>query len=372
MMIKQKIIEDGNIQVIIDWLENNSIRKIFLLNDKNSYQLSGSENYLKQVLNKYTYIEFSDFSENPKIEDVNKGIEILNNEKCDCCIAIGGGSVLDMAKLICYLQKLNSIDSNLILKTKLTGISRKIPLCAIPTTAGSGAESTHFAVVYINNIKYSLAHSSILPDIVSLNSKLSFTLGPYLKAITGLDALAQGIESYWSRNATSESRKYSVKAIEYIKNNLKESVLENSFDSHSMVVEGSNLAGRAINIAQTTAVHAFSYYFTTNHGIKHGHAVALTLGKVYNYNYMRSLISSKETMTRFQELNKILKIEKDPLSELENFISELNIELNFSKLNINIKEELPKIKTEVNIERLRNNPFKLDEYDFDKIFIPST
>lgn len=368
-MDNQKIIKGENIQAIIEWLKSNNVSKIFLLTDQNSFELSGSKNYLQPILDQYSFVQHSDFSENPKIEDVYEGIGIINNEKCDCCITVGGGSVMDMGKLISYLKEDITNNPNIIAQNELANIKRKMSICAIPTTAGSGAESTHFSVVYVDNKKYSLAHSSILPDIVNLNANLSFTMPPYLKAITGIDALAQGIESYWSKNATIQSRKYSAAAIELVWNNLKQSVLENSFTAHANVVMGSNFAGRAINIAKTTAAHAISYYFTSKHNINHGHAVALTLGKVYEFNYHKAINSNNEIKQVFKKLNRLLQIEGIPGVTLERFISDLNIELDYSKLNIDINEELPKIKSEVNTERLSNNPFIIEESDFEKLIL---
>lgn len=368
--MNKNIINKGeNIQTIIDWLKNNNLSKIFLITDKNSFELSGSKSYIQPILNQYAYVHYNDFSENPNIEDVYYGIKIINNEKCDCCISIGGGSIIDMGKLISYLMEETTKDPNLIVQKKLGNVKRKIPICAIPTTAGSGAESTHFAVIYIDNKKHSLAHGTILPDIVNLNPKLSYTMSPYLKAITGLDALAQGIESFWSKNATIQSRKYSIAAIELVWNNLKQSVLINDFNAHKNVVIGSNLAGKAINIAKTTAAHALSYYFTTKHKIKHGHAVALTLGKVYQFNYEKATNSNNDKGQVFNKLNKLLGIEENPRVVIEDFISDLNVELEYSKLKVSISKELPSLKKDINIERLSNNLFKIDDNDFERLIL---
>lgn len=369
-MINQEVITD-DFTPILNWLSKNTSKKIFLVTGKKSFIHSGSEKYLSPILSKYPFVRFSDFSENPAIEDVYKGIELLKIGGCDCCIAIGGGSVIDMAKLISYLQNEKSNDPELIIKYKVPTVRRKIPLCVIPTTAGSGAESTHFAVVYVGKKKYSLSHNSILPDLVSLNANLSYSLSPYLKAITGLDALAQGIESFWSKKSTKQSREYSAEAIKLLWNNLKKSVLENDFEAHKKVVIGSNLAGKAINIAKTTTAHAFSYYFTIHHNLKHGHAVSLTLGKVYGFNKSRVQDSDEEMKQIFIELDKLLHIEGDSMLTIEQFISDLNIELDYSKLNIDIIKELPQIKKEVNIERLNNNPFKIELKDFENLLIIS-
>lgn len=366
-MIEQSVIENENIAEIISWLKSKNAKKIFLVTGRDSFYVSGSKKYMKPILNEYDYERFYDFEDNPQLKDVNRGIELYQGEDCDCCIAVGGGSVIDMAKLVCSLVTEDVCDIPEKIKRNSSDIKREIPLCAIPTTAGSGSESTHFAVVYIGPQKYSLAHDSILPDLVNLNANLSFSLNPYLKAITGLDALAQSIESFWSKKSTTQSRIYSVRAIELLWNNLRPSVLENNYEAHKKVVLGSNLAGKAINIAKTTAAHAFSYYFTTDHNIRHGHAVSLTIGKIYQFNKNQVQYSNKATKEIFMELDKLLGIKDDPIFVIEKFISELNVELNFSKLNINIKNELPEIKKAVNLERLNNNPFEIKEKDFESI-----
>ena len=361
-MIYQSVLENENIAAIISWLKEKNAKKIFLVTGRNSFYVSGSQNYLTPLLNKFDSVKFNDFEDNPQLKDVFRGIELFKSEGCDCCISVGGGSVIDMAKLVCSLVNEDVMKIPEKIRTNTISNKRHAPLCVIPTTAGSGSESTHFAVIYIDHQKYSLAHPSILPDLVNLNANLSYSMSPYLKAITGLDALSQSIESFWSKKSTAQSRIYSSKAIDLLWNNLKQSVLDNNYEAHKKVVQGSHLAGKAINIAKTTAAHAFSYFFTTHHNIKHGHAVSLTIGKIYQFNKSHVQYSDKAT-------NKLLGIEEDSISVIENFISDLNIELDFSKLNININKEMPRIKSEINLERLNNNPFEINETDFENILI---
>lgn len=154
----------------------------------------------------------------------------------------------------------------------------------VPTTAGTGSESTHFSVVYIGDEKYSLAHPSMLPDTVILDPALTESMPPYLAACTGMDAVCQAIESWWSVNSTAESREYSRQSLALGLRNLEKAVTDPDRDARECMLLASNLSGRAINIARTTVAHAVSYPITSRFRVPHGHAVALTLPWFFEFN----------------------------------------------------------------------------------------
>ena len=160
------------------------IKHVFLVRGRNSYLQCGAANKLHKIWQKIDcrVTEFDQFSTNPKEEELHIGLELFNKTKADCIIAVGGGSVLDMAKLIRY---------NAMLLT-----NRHIPLFAIPTTAGTGAEATRFAVLYKNGIKHSIEHEYIQPDYAIIYPPFTYANPPYLTACTGIDALAQSIEAF--------------------------------------------------------------------------------------------------------------------------------------------------------------------------------
>jgi len=349
---------------ISSFIKENNSKKILLVTGKKSFFQSGCKKIINKINDNIDFIMFSDFSENPKIKDLKKGIALFNDKKCDSLIAIGGGSVMDMGKLISLLSNCNLQDIKSI-KKHAKNNKRKIPLMCIPTTAGSGSETTHFSVLYFNGIKYSISNPTLIPDSYILQPEYSYTTKPYQKAVSGLDALSQGIESFWAKNANDESRKYSEKAIKLIWNNLYKSVRLNDFEAHKNVFKGAHLAGKAINIAKTTAPHALSYYFTEKHNIKHGHAVALTLPRVYHLNRIQALNCNDKLKDIFLTLDYILGIKDNSIHIIEDFIKKLNVEINFFKLGIDLKNELAKIKLMVNSERFNNNPF---EISIDEIF----
>ena len=228
-------------------------------------------------------LKFNDFASNPLYESVCKGVEVFNSSGCDTILAVGGGSSIDVAKCIKLFCRL-SPDA---LYFKQQYADSGIKLIAIPTTAGTGSESTRYAVIYYEGAKQSITHSSIVPDYAILEPSVLESLPVYQKKCTMMDALCQGIESWWSVNATDESRVYSRKAIELIMANWQEYIFSCGGDTVSTaakaVMLAANYAGRAINITQTTAPHAFSYKLTSLFGLPHGHAVALCLPEIWDF-----------------------------------------------------------------------------------------
>ncbi len=224
-------------------------------------------------------VKFHDFTPNPSYEDVCKGVKLFQESCCDTILAIGGGSAMDVAKCIKIFSGMDNESNYLFQEYNDSGI----PLIAVPTTAGTGSESTKFAVVYFEGEKQSVTHESLVPDYVVLEPAVLETLPLYQKKCTLLDALCQGIEAWWSINSNDESKTYSASAVKLIIENCDEYINENTTTSAEKIMLASNYAGRAINITQTTAPHAMSYKLTSLYGLPHGHAVAVCLPKVWAY-----------------------------------------------------------------------------------------
>ena len=224
-------------------------------------------------------IVFNDFASNPLYEQVCKGVELFNANQCDTIVAVGGGSAIDVAKCIKLYCKMSTDQLFLDQPYEDTGVK----LVAIPTTAGTGSESTRYAVIYYQGKKQSVTHSSIIPDVAILEPSVLKTLPLYQKKCTMLDALCQGIESWWSVNSTDESKPISKKTVELIMANWRAYIFNNDEKAAAQIMTAANLAGQAICITQTTAAHAFSYKVTSLYGLPHGHAVAVCLPKIWKY-----------------------------------------------------------------------------------------
>ena len=261
---------------LLDILGSIKPNNILIVTGEKSFDNSDIADRLMPLLSGYKVRRYSNFSSSITIEDLNKGIEITKYFLPDIIIAIGGGSVIDMAKQINIFAKHDNF-SNIIINDQSKLGEKLCPLIAIPTTTGTGSEETHFAVIYVDKKKYSVASKEMIPEFKIIDSSLSHSMPTKLQATCGFDALSQSVESYWSIKSSDESRRYSLEAIKLIINNFKKSI-NGDLDSKRNMAKAANFSGKAINISKTTAAHAISYPLTIHYNIPHGHAVALTLG----------------------------------------------------------------------------------------------
>lgn len=327
---------------------NLNSKNLFILTGKKSFDIIKKFSDINDFLNTTNHFIFNDFSVNPKIEDLIKGVSYFQKDNYDLILTIGGGSVLDMGKLIKEYSK-----------------NYKINLVAIPTTAGSGSEETHFAVLYKNGVKYSIANNNLRPNFKILKPNLIGLAPNYQLACSGADAICQAIESSWSINSTEESLKYSLKALELLWFNLKEAISTRNESILNNILLGSNLAGKAINITKTTAPHAISYFITEKYNIPHGNAVALTLPFFYEYNYCTTDNDNNEPRGANYTRDKINKMSRilgggsytDCSKLLNDFFVDIGLNMDRKIFSTSIKEEL---YGSINFERFKNNPRSLD------------
>ena len=342
------------IQNIIDYKELEGIiknKKLFIVCSKRE-----KKRFQDKFENAFYFCEFNP---NPVYEEVKEGIKHFIDNKCEIIIAIGGGSAIDIAKCVKLYNNLNQ-DTNLLSQEI---IENEIQLIAIPTTAGSGSEATRFAVVYKEGIKQSITHNSILPKYILYDKKLLDTLPIYQRMSTTLDSLSHGIESIWSINYTDESLKYAKQGLEI---DLK--YMYNYFNGdnnyNDKMLEASMLNGKAINITKTTAGHALCYKLTTLYNISHGHATMLVNAELYPY--MLEKIKDNSVINRFRTIASIFGF--DNIYESKNVLKEILYKLNLYDVKIDIND-LDLLVKSVNIERLNNNPLKLEKEDIKEIYV---
>lgn len=316
----------------------------------------------------YPHVMFSDFTPNPLYEQVCKGIDLFQITKCDCILAVGGGSAIDVAKCIklaVLAKEGNAAIIPPLVSQRLPIDGTKIPFIAIPTTAGTGSESTHNAVMYYEGAKQTVTNDGVLPDYAILEPSVLKTLPLYQKKCTMMDALCQGIESWWSVNSTEESYEYSRKTIELIMANWRKYIFENDDDAAAQIMLAANYGGRAINITQTTAAHAMSYKITSLYRLPHGHAVAVCLPEIWTYmlGHMDKCLDvrgSDYLSEIFEEIAHAMSANtiQDAINCFRIIMDEMQMQ---NPVSENREQDLKTLVTSVNPVRLKNNPVELDE-----------
>lgn len=280
-MNQREITGPGSLSELSDVLSES--KRVFLVVDEAAYGASGAAKHTDPALESRPIVRFSDFDPSPTAEAVDRGNAIYRANPCDTIVAFGGGTAIDIAKLIAISGSGDGDCRKLAWNPDPIDPDRPT-LIAIPTTAGTGSEATHFAVVYIDGVKHSIAHPAVRPDVAIVDPELTHSLPPTITAHTGLDALCQAIESLWSVQSDGRSRRYATEALNLAATHLTTAVTDPSPEVRKAMSDAAHLAGKAIDISFTTGAHAVSYKLTSDFHIPHGLAVALTLSAWLRYN----------------------------------------------------------------------------------------
>ena len=356
--MKQQIVcRRGAGEALFPFLREKGVRKFLLVADAAFPRLKMARSLLDGPV---PCAVFDAFTPNPRYEDVLRGVEAFRREACDAVVAVGGGSSLDVGKCVKLFCRMPPGADCLSQAPQENGV----PLVAVPTTAGTGSESTHFAVVYVRGEKRSVASPAARPNLAILDADALDTLPLYQKKCTLLDALCQGIESAWSVRSTEESRALALRAVRGVLGAMDGS-LRNQSGANEALLLAANLAGQAIDCTQTTAGHAMSYKLTSLFGLPHGRAVALCLPHV-----LRWALDHPETCTEPRLWAHVRGVLCDVAREMGCRSAEelpcrlwnLQAALFRGERGENFRPEaLETLVHSVNPERLANNPVFLDE-----------
>lgn len=231
-------------------------------------------------------IVVDDVRSNPDLVYVEKKITALSAHPFDLVVAAGGGSAIDTAKLLAFgLAHRDPLRSWLDRPVPSGGCMP--PVIAIPTTAGTGSEVTPFATVWDRDrgLKRSLSGQVLYPTHALLDPRLTRTVPLEVTIATGLDALSQGLESVWNRNATPLSLIHATEAVRLTLATLPRLAR----DLHRLPLRrdmmlGSLMSGLAISQTRTALAHSISYPLTASLGIPHGLACGFTLPALWRFN----------------------------------------------------------------------------------------
>lgn len=277
----------GSVKTLVDNIKARGLNNILVVTDKvlmNLNLLDGLQAALKE--NDIQYVIFDDVQPNPTIENVEAGREIYKQNKCRGFIAFGGGSPIDCAKAIGARVR------NPYLPVRyMGGLFRVLipipPFFCIPTTAGTGSETTIAAIVTNaeTHEKFAIMDPKLVPKIAVLDPELMVGLPPFITATTGMDALTHAVEAYINQNGTAYTDENAELATKLIFENLEKAYDDGSdMEARNNMALASFYAGIAFTRAYVGYVHAIAHRLGGLYGVPHGLANAVVLPYVLEYS----------------------------------------------------------------------------------------
>ncbi|MDR3411145.1 MAG: lactaldehyde reductase [Formivibrio sp.] len=277
----------GSISVIADEVTRRNYHHALLVTD-NSLLGIGPVEKIEAILQKakIPYTLYADVKPNPTISNIQNGVTVCKASGADFLLAVGGGSAMDTAKGIGMIMA----NPEFFDVRSLEGLSptkkASMPLIAVPTTAGTAAEVTINYVVTDeeNRRKFVCVDPHDIPTLAIVDSELMSSMPKGLAAATGMDALTHAIEGYLTRAAWEMTELFSIKAIELIAANLRESVIENSPIARHNMGLAQYIAGMGFSNVGLGLVHGMAHPLGAFYDTPHGVANALLLPRVMEFN----------------------------------------------------------------------------------------
>lgn len=222
---------------------------------------------------------FSELSPNPDVAEVDACAALIRKEGIDAVVAIGGGSTLDLAKAAACV----CLTEDSITKYHGTGVAmpnKRLPLIAVPTTAGTASEVTGVSVLtdHKTGKKAPIASPCFYPDYAVIDPEMTYSVPPYITACTGVDVLAHALEGYWSVGNQPICDTLAAESLALVFEYLPKVFADGEDkEARAQMCLASVLAGLTFSLTKTTSSHACSYPLTNVYGIPHGEACGLTL-----------------------------------------------------------------------------------------------
>ncbi len=318
------------------------------------------------------YVLFTGVSSNPRAVEVMAGAELYSSEKCNALVAVGGGSPMDCAKGI------GIVSSNKRHILTFEGVDQvqapMPPLICIPTTGGTSADVSQFAIISnpLEKIKIAIISKSVVPDISLIDPTTLTTMDPFLTACTGLDALTHGIEAFVSNASSPMTDLNALEGIRLVSKYLIGSI-ENpqNIDFRAKIMEGSLLAGLAFSNAILGANHAMAHSLGGEKDAPHGECNAILLDHVIDFN----LPAAPERFERIAEamgLDLRGMVSKEKTSVLLGRIREIKkvagMDLGLNKLGVDRSDLHLLSKKALKDPCLVTNPRKANQRDIEVIY----
>lgn len=311
---KQVVLGVHAIQELSKIVIDLQINRVFII-----YSASATKDYLQSLKEQLSDAVFYEISKGePTIDELQRATNQLQEMQCDGVVAIGGGSVIDLAKAVAVKGVYPNLEIGEIPTVKEL---HRLPLIAIPTTAGTGSEVTKITVLTDTklHIKLNPSHPNLIPDVVILDAYLTRNVPASITVYTALDALAHAIEAFVSTRANQISDYFAKEAIKLITNNIQVAY-ENpqNIQIREQLLLGSFYAGMAFSNASTNLAHATGRALGAKYLLPHGLCVALVHPFVIEF----TLENCRE---RYEQIAEVMGLSS--AQEIGHFLFSLNNQL---------------------------------------------
>lgn len=342
-LVPEFILGDGAINLVGRYAANFQAKKALIVTDPGIIDagwVKYVEDSLKEAHIKYEI--FDSLTPNPKDYEVMDGADVFENQKCDIIISIGGGSSMDCAKGI------GIVSSNKKHINEFEGVDMvKIPmppLICLPTTAGTAADISQFAIITNTSIKKKIAiiSKAVVPDISIIDGVNTTTMNYELTAATGMDALVHAFEAYVSNASSSITDINAIEAIKLINTNLVNVLNEpHNLEYRNNMVKGSLLAGMAFSNASLGMVHAMAHSLGGLKDSPHGECNSILLEHSVDFNFDSAI--NKYTSV-FQAMGGNIEnmtsdnIKAELFDTIQKLRKKVEIDFNLRQLNVEKKD----------------------------------
>ncbi len=348
-------------------------RKVLLVSDPGVQQagwVADVEQTLREAL--IEYVLFTDVSPNPRSEEVMRGAALYESEDCNLIVAVGGGSPMDCAKGIGIVS---SHGRHILEFEGVDTLTVPIPpLILIPTTSGTSADVSQFAIINdeFERVKISIVSKSVVPDVSLIDPETTMTMDPFLTACTGVDALVHAIEAFVSTGSGPMTDMHALDAIRLINGNLADLIRHpDDLQLREQVMLGSMKAGLAFSNAILGAVHAMSHSLGGYLDLPHGLCNAMLLEHVIDFNY-------RETPDKFKVIADTLgvdvrgmnssEIRKRLMQRVIGLKQEVGLKESLAVFGVNVSDIPSLSKNAIKDPCILTNPRKSSRRDVEVIY----
>jgi alcohol dehydrogenase class IV len=363
------ICEVGAAHKLAQYCQELEISRLMLVTDSGIVQTGMADPLVAEIEKAgISVFLYSDVEADPPESLVLASVEVAKSEKIDGVVGLGGGSSMDVAKLIAVLATSEQPLAEMYGIGNIRG--GRLPLIQVPTTAGTGSEVTPTSIITTGaTTKTGVISKQLLPDIAILDAELTVGLPPHVTAATGIDAMVHAIEAFTTRHKKNVySDMLARQALVLMSANISEAVHNGgNLEARSNMLLGAMMAGQSFANAPVAAVHALAYPLGGHYHIPHGLSNSLVLPHVLRFNASKASVLYAELLPFVSHGRSVAGSSAGCdafIDHMDQLIDDVNLPKTLREMKI-AEEDLPMLADDAMLQQrlLVNNPREVSRDD---------